>query len=140
MGDDGGVGWGVIAVQMLRPGQLKGSEKSYRHKPLLVFLLLSNAGCYFTEHHLGDAALNKGYLLHLYFPSFTLLETHILQLILDQVNVHLYLDNIGHSSKKAEKFLGGKFLSGVAGMLCCTACGILVPQPGFKSELPGVEA
>lgn len=69
MGDDGGVGWGVIAVQMLRPGQLKGSEKSYRHKPLLVFLLLSNAGCYFTEHHLGDAALKGIYFISIFLLS-----------------------------------------------------------------------
>lgn len=69
MGDDGGVGWGVIAEQMVRPGHLKGSEKSYRHKPSLVFLLLSNVGCYFTEHHLGDAALKGIYFISIFLLS-----------------------------------------------------------------------
>lgn len=69
MGDDSGVGWGVIAVQMVRPGHLKGPEKSYRYKPLLVFLLLSNVGCYFTEHHLGDAALKGIYFIPIFLLS-----------------------------------------------------------------------
>ena len=69
-----------------------------------------------------------------------LLETHILQLILDQVNAHLFRQYkyAGHRGKKAEKFLEGKLLWGA--VLCCTAWGILVPQPGFKSELPAEEA
>ena len=45
----------------------------------------------------------------------------------------------GHRGK-AEKFLEGKLFRQGAGGLGCIACGIPVPQPGFKSELPAVEA
>ena len=62
-------GLGVIEVQMVRPGHLKGPEKSYRYKPLLVFLLLSNVGCNLTEHHLGDAALKGIYFIPIFLLS-----------------------------------------------------------------------